>query len=159
MTAFLLEKITKEIPSPGLDDSNRRALEASIAELKNSTPKEADPTGLASTQPGAKLDAGKVDVLRGAIQYFPRSLKAIARVSELGAKKYSWKGWEKVPNGRQRYGAALTRHLLVEDDFSTDNGPGGLGEEVLHASQVAWNACARLELILKEIEEKKNESK
>lgn len=115
---------------------------------------ESDPTGLVSTQPGAKLDAGKVDVLRGAIQYFPRALRAIARVSELGARKYSWKGWEAVPNGRQRYGAALTRHLLVEDDFSTDSGPGGLGEEVLHASQVAWNACARLELILRELEEK-----
>lgn len=133
--------------------SNLPAREVSISELKDSTSVERDPIGLVSTQPGAKLDAGKVDVLRGAIQYFPRALKAIARVSELGAKKYSWKGWEKVTNGRQRYGAALTRHLLVEDDFSADNGPGGLGEEVLHASQVAWNACARLELILRELEE------
>lgn len=136
--------------------SSLPAREASISVQSASTSGESDPTGLASTQPGAKLDAGKVDVLRGAIQYFPRTLKAIARVSELGAKKYSWKGWESVPNGRQRYGAALTRHLLVEDDFATDNGPGGLGEEVLHASQVAWNACARLELILREQETNAN---
>ena len=134
------------------------ALEGSISAQSASISVERDPTGLESTKPGAKLDAGKVDVLRGAMQYFPRALKAIARVSELGAKKYSWKGWESVPNGRQRYGAALTRHLLVEDDFATDNGPGGLGMEVLHASQVAWNACARLELILREMEERKSET-
>lgn len=64
-----------------------------------------------------------------------------------------------MPNGRQRYGAALTRHLLVEDDFETDNGPGGLGEEVLHAAQVAWNSCARLELILRELEERNANTK
>jgi hypothetical protein len=139
--------------------SNQRVQGACINVLSTSTSVEKDPTGLVSTQRGAKLDAGKVDVLRGAIQYFPRTLKAIARVSELGAKKYSWKGWEAVPNGRQRYGAALMRHLLVEDDFATDNGPGGLGEEVLHASQVTWNACARLELILRELEERNANNK
>lgn len=118
---------------------------------------EVDPAGLKPAQAGAKLDAGKVDVLRGAIQYFPRTLHAIARVSELGAAKYSWKGWESVPNGIRRYGAALARHL-VHEEFATDDGIGGLGPEVLHATQVAWNACARLELILKEHEKKKQES-
>jgi len=115
---------------------------------------ELDPAGLSAQQPGAKLDKGKVDILRGAIQYFPRTLKAIAHISELGARKYSWKGWEVVPDGIRRYGAALMRHLFHEDPFSTDNGPGGLGEEVIHAAQVAWNACARCELILKELEER-----
>jgi hypothetical protein len=153
MTPFLLEKTMTGTSSQSLRGSSGRALGASTNEPNASISVESDPTGLANTQPGAKLDAGKVDVLRGAIQYFPRALKAIARVSELGARKYSWKGWESVPNGRQRYGAALTRHLLVDDDFETDNGVGGLGEEVLHASQVAWNACARLELILRELEE------
>lgn len=109
---------------------------------------EVDPAGLVPQAPGAKLDAGKVDVLRGAIQYFPLSLHAVARVSELGAKKYSWKGWASVPNGIRRYGAALARHL-VHEEMSVDDGPGGLGAEVLHATQVAWNALARLELILK----------
>jgi hypothetical protein len=115
---------------------------------------EIDPAGLAASQPGAKLDAGKVDVLRGAIQYFPRTLRAIAYVSERGAQKYSWKGWESVPDGIRRYGAALVRHLFHDDPFATDDGKGGLGPEVLHAVQVAWNACARAELILKQLEEK-----
>jgi Domain of unknown function (DUF5664) len=114
---------------------------------------EKDPGGLVPQAPGAKLDAGKVDVLRGAVQYFPRALHAMAKVSELGAQKYSWKGWESVPDGVRRYGAALARHLLFEPE-ATDDGPGGLGPEVLHASQVAWNACARLELILREKETK-----
>lgn len=115
---------------------------------------EIDPAGLKPAAPGAKLDAGKVDVLRGAIQYFPRALKAIARVSELGAKKYSWKGWESVPDGIRRYGAALMRHLLADNDESTavDDGPGGVGAEVMHCTQVAWNACARLELVLRKQE-------
>jgi hypothetical protein len=121
---------------------------AYIAEQKNAfKPPETDPAGLSPSVSGAKLDAGKVDVLRGAIAYFPRALKAVAHVSELGARKYSWKGWESVPDGVTRYGAALTRHLLHEPK-AKDDGPGGIG--VYHAAQVAWNALARLELILKE---------
>ncbi len=111
---------------------------------------EIDPSGLKPSDPGAKLDAGKVDMLRGAIQYFPNALSAIARVSELGARRYSWKGWVSVPDGIRRYGAALLRHILPDDPFAVDDGPGGLGNEVLHATQVAWNALARLELILEE---------
>ncbi len=117
---------------------------------------EIDPSGLKPAEPGAKLDAGKVDVLRGAIQYFPNALSAVARVSELGARKYSWKGWASVPDGIRRYGAALLRHILTDDPFAYDDGPGGLGAEVLHATQVAWNALARLELILAEKKKKQD---
>jgi hypothetical protein len=116
---------------------------------------EQDPNGIGAKQPGSKLDAGKPDVLRGAIQYFPKALAAVARVSELGAKKYSWKGWQTVPDGITRYGAALARHLGY-DDFAKDDGPGGLGANTLHAAQVAWNALARLELILKELDEQRS---
>lgn len=116
---------------------------------------EQDPNGIDSKQPGSKLDAGKVDLLRGAINYFPNALTAVARVSELGAAKYSWKGWETVPDGINRYGAALARHLLHEP-FATDDGVGGLGNDVLHAAQSAWNALARLELILKELDGKRS---
>jgi Domain of unknown function (DUF5664) len=129
--------------------------ETIVSELKllPSQPSEVDPQGLAPATPGAKLDKGKVDVLRGAIQYFPKALEAVAFVSYLGAKKYSWMGWKSVPDGIRRYGAALARHL-VYDAFARDDGPGGLGPEVLHAAQVAWNSLARLELIIKEQEEK-----
>lgn len=92
------------------------------------------------------MDAGKSPVLRGAIQYFPRAIKYLAQISEIGARKYSWKGWEKVPDGINRYGDAMLRHLIAEE---TD-GPVDNDTQCLHAAQVAWNAMARLELILRD---------
>ena len=107
-----------------------------------------DPSGKSLKEPGTKGDLGKAPVLTGAIQYFPRALRAVSEVSEIGARKYSWSGWSSVPKGIRRYGDALARHLLYEAiDGETDPETG-----VLHASQVAWNALARLELILREKE-------
>lgn len=107
--------------------------------------KETDPNGFSPREPGAKMDNGKVAILRGALQYFPLALTAVAEVSMVGAKKYSWKGWEKVSDGVNRYGDALVRHLLAEnaEEFDRDT-------NCRHAAQVAWNALARLELILRE---------
>lgn len=107
---------------------------------------EKDPNGIAAKTPGAKLDAGKSPVLQGLLDYFPRACLEVARVSEIGAKKYSWKGWEKVLDGPIRYGNALVRHIIaegIEGPYDKDTG-------LLHASQEAWNALARLELILRE---------
>lgn len=92
------------------------------------------------------MDFGKVAVLTGAIQYFPRALLAVAKVSEFGAKKYTWNGWETVVNGKQRYGDALGRHLIMEQTDGLTDFDSGL----YHAAHVAWNALARLELLLKE---------
>lgn len=104
---------------------------------------ESDPTGRSSHTPGAKLDAGKVPILQGALEYFPNALREVAQVSYVGAKKYTWKGWETVPDGVNRYGNALARHLLATELYDADTG-------MLHAAQVAWNALARLELMLRE---------
>src|SRR5437879_2379407 len=110
---------------------------------------EKDPHGLDSHTKGAKLDAGKPAVFRGLFDYFPRACLAIAEVSTIGARKYAWKGWEVVPDGIARYSDALSRHLLAESiEGPLDNGPKGIG--TLHAAQVAWNAMARLELMLRE---------
>jgi len=108
---------------------------------------EKDPDGLSTTQPGAKLDAGKIDVTRGCLHYFPRALVAVAELSQVGAKKYSWKGWETVADGINRYGAALGRHeLRIEGDYQRRDPD----TSVLESVAVAWNALARLELILRE---------
>ena len=109
---------------------------------------EKDPNGLNSKTPGAKLDAGKSPVFQGALDYFPRAIAAVSDVSMVGAKKYSWKGWEKVLDGFNRYSNALARHLLAE---STE-GPIDADTGELHAAQVAWNALARLELLLRDRE-------
>ena len=114
---------------------------------------EVDPNGIAAGVKGAKLDAGKPAVWRGLLDYFPRACIAVADVSTRGAQKYSWKGWEEVKDGEHRYADALARHIIKESiDGLYDIGPGGLGKEVLHSAQIAWNALARLELILRRLE-------
>lgn len=119
---------------------------------------ETDPHGLKQHQPGAKLDAGKSPILRGVIQYFPRATMAKALLSAYGANKYAWKGWESVPDGIERYGDALMRHLVKESteglwDLDIKNDPN-FPADILHATQVAWNADARLELLLRNMEKK-----
>lgn len=109
---------------------------------------QSDPTGRDQHEMGAKLDAGKAPVLRGVLQYFPRALRAVSMVSLAGSKKYAWKSWETVPDGIARYGDAMGRHILAEEI----EGPVDAETQRLHAEQVAWNALARLELILRKQE-------
>ena len=107
---------------------------------------EQDPNGKPSNEPGAKLDAGKAACWQGLLSYFPRACEQVASVSTFGASKYTWKGWGTVPNGFQRYSDAMVRHLIKE-------GTGELKDpdsQLLHAAHTAWNALARLELLIKE---------
>ena len=114
---------------------------------------EADPGGMAASEPGAKMDAGKAPVVRGLLQYFPRACEAVATLSAKGAEKYAWNGWESVEDGINRYADACGRHQTKEAiEGLWDNGEGGTGE--LHKTAVAWNALAALELQLRELEEK-----
>lgn len=107
------------------------------------TKPETDPTGRDAHEPGAKLDAGKPRlgmVLGG----FARALDAVGEVGTLGAEKYSDGGWRDVPNGEARYTDAMLRHWIAEARGETRDPQLG----VLHAAQLAWNALARLELML-----------
>lgn len=105
-----------------------------------------DPTGRALSEPGTKGDAGKSPVMQGVLFYFPRALLAVGQVSEYGATKYTWNGWESVPKGTVRYGDALVRHILLE----RMEGQRDKDTNLLHAAHAAWNALARLELLLRE---------
>lgn len=109
-------------------------------------PGEFDPTGRSAHSPGSKLDAGKAPVLRGALEYFPRAILAVAEISAFGAEKYTWRGWESVPNGVDRYGDALGRHLLKERIEGLNDSESGMR----HAAHAAWCALARLELMLRD---------
>ena len=110
---------------------------------------EKDPNGIPAGTPGAKLDAGKISVTRGCLHYFPNALLAVAELSTIGANKYSWKGWESVSDGVNRYADALGRHeLRIAGDYDKRDPDTG----VLEAAAVAWNALARLELILRQSE-------
>jgi hypothetical protein len=100
---------------------------------------------------GTKLDVGKDPVYRGLLSYFPRALMAVAGVSAAGAEKYTWNGWESVPDGVNRYSDAMARHIVKEwIEGPYDLEMKELNKDILHKAQVAWNALATLELYLRE---------
>lgn len=112
---------------------------------------EKDPNGYDAKQPGAKLDAGKPPIFQGLLDYFPRAITAVANVSLAGANKYSWKGWEKVDDGVNRYRNAAARHIVKESiEGPYDAEMAARGEQILHLAQIAWNDLAALELYLRE---------
>lgn len=109
--------------------------------------KEEDPTGRKPNEPGAKLDAGK-NRLGLVINGFARALQEVGKVGTYGANKYTDNGWTDVPNGTVRYTDALYRHLLKEasgENVDADT-------QLLHAAHSAWNALARLDLMLRQKE-------
>lgn len=112
----------------------------------HSFPAEADPNGLDPHTKGAKLDAGKV---RPSLIFssMSRALVEVAKVGTYGAKKYSDGGWQYVENGVARYTDAMDRHRLWEPIEGNDR-----DTDLLHAAHLAWNALARLELMLRERE-------
>lgn len=67
-------------------------------------------------------------------------------VGTFGAEKYTKGGWLDVPDGVERYTDALYRHLLAEGRGELVDHESGL----LHAAHSAWNALARLDLMLRE---------
>lgn len=114
-----------------------------IMEIKEFGRGENDPTGRDQHEAGAKTDAGKPDL--SLLLLFGRALSEVGRVGTFGAIKYSRGGWQSVPDGINRYTAAMLRHVFAENDGAMDT-----DLPVLHAAQVAWNALARLELMLRE---------
>lgn len=95
--------------------------------------------------PGAKDDATKIRAGL-ALGAFARALEQVCLVGTFGAQKYSDNGWTQVPDGINRYTDALYRHLLTEAKGEQDDQESG----ILHAAHAAWNALARLELMLRE---------
>lgn len=112
--------------------------------------KEADEDGLNQHTPGAKLDQGKVDVFRHFMAMFPDAMTCVAWVSEYGERKYSYMGWSKVNDGVRRYTAAMNRHILDEARGEVYDADPAKGSDLAHAAQAAWNAMARLQLMIKE---------
>ena len=95
---------------------------------------------------GVKLDQGKIrpNLILGD---FSRALREVCRVGSFGAEKYVPHGWVSVPNGVERYTDAMLRHWMDEHIEELD------GEsQLLHAAHCAWNALARLDLVLREKE-------
>lgn len=108
---------------------------------------EHDPYGLSAHTPGAKLDAGKPR-LGMVLLNFARALREVGKVGTYGAEKYTDSGWLRVQDGEARYTDAMFRHYLDEGTGERYDPASGL----LHAACGAWNALARLELMLRDIE-------
>lgn len=108
-------------------------------------PGEVDPNGVQPHLPGAKLDAGKIEmslVLDG----FARALLEVGKVATFGAKKYTRGGWQEVPDGVYRYKNAADRHRMyrmAEGDRDPDS-------ELLHEAHELWNHLASFELKLRQ---------
>ena len=108
------------------------------------------PEPLVGLPTGVKLDAGK-PTPRLIVQSMPRAMLAISEVGAYGAVKYEEDGWEKVPDGFKRYTDAMFRHVIAEGLTSRDEESG-----LLHAAHAAWGAIARLELLLRRMEQGEN---
>lgn len=113
-------------------------------------PTEKDEDGLSQHEAGAKLDHGKVDIYRHFLAMFPHATECVSWVSEYGERKYSYMGWAHVNEGQRRYTAALNRHLLDEAKGEVYDTDPEKGSDLPHAAQAAWNAMARLELMIRE---------
>ena len=106
--------------------------------MKSDTPKEV----------GLRYNEGKTPLYKGVIMYFPRALEAVARISEFGAKKYSWGNWHHIKDGYENCSESMTRHLFKEAKGEVKDSES----ELDHAAHLACNALGRLEFLLKERE-------
>ena len=105
---------------------------------------EIDPNGKQAHEAGSKLDAGK-NRLGLVFGGFARALEEVGRVGTFGANKYTDNGWQSVPNGIDRYTDAMYRHLMKEAQGEAIDPDSG----TFHAAQAAWNALARLDLMIR----------
>ena len=101
---------------------------------------------------GIKYDSGKAKIGEMLVS-FKRSLLEVCKVYEFGFNKYGKDNFKNVENGYTRYTNAMIRHLLKEDSEVYDE-----ETELLHASHCAWNALARLEMLLKQREQEAAEA-
>lgn len=108
---------------------------------------ETDPNGIDQNAPGAKLDAGKT-LAWLFFSGFSHALEDVAKVTTVGALKYTKNGWVDVPDGIERYKDAFMRHAFAFGQGNTiDDGPNGTG--CTHISQMIWNLLAAHELDLR----------
>lgn len=95
---------------------------------------------------GIKYDSGKPKM--HLLQDFGLALREVAKVATFGAEKYSEGNWLLVDEGVKRYSSAQLRHYFSEKSEVYDSETG-----FLHATHTAWNALAKLELMLRQAQE------
>lgn len=106
---------------------------------------EYERNGVGQHDLGAKLDGGKPLAGR-LLGMFANALHDVSLVGTYGAEKYTEGGWQYVEDGIQRYEDAQVRHWLKRhqgEECDADTG-------YRHAAHEAWNALAKLELMIRE---------
>lgn len=133
-------------PQVNLTDEQKNQISGLEINLADYT--EKDPNGFDLNTPGAKADAGKNRVwlfLAG----FSNALEEVAKVTTVGANKYTPNGWVDVPEGQSRYMDAFGRHLLKLGAGEVFDEPP-LGTGCYHKAAMIWNLLASFELELRE---------
>lgn len=106
-------------------------------------------------EPSEHAEGRKNDIADGKVRMdllpWPE-LEEVAKVYTAGAKKYGANNWQNLPDGYQRYKAAMLRHLCeLEKGNDVDEDTG-----CLHAAQVAWNALAMLHFKMQEYKQRED---
>lgn len=99
-------------------------------------------TGYASAvDTGMKYDGGKprMDLL---LSGCPQAITQVAEILTFGAQKYAAHSWQTVPQGSERYLAALLRHLTAHAGGEDKDPESGMS----HLAHAACNAMFILEL-------------
>lgn len=103
---------------------------------------------------GVKLEYGKPNLGIVITKQFPNAIKALAQCSEYGHLKYAetdkdWLNFKRIENPVESYTNAMFRHVIEETNFVCDNESG-----LPHIFHTAWNAMARLEVYLDDLNKK-----
>lgn len=90
---------------------------------------------------GMKYDDGKprMDLL---LSGCPNALEQVAQILTFGAQKYAAHSWQTVPQGEERYLAALLRHLTAHSKGEKNDPESGMS----HLAHAACNTLFILEL-------------
>lgn len=88
-------------------------------------------------------EAIKNDFRDGKLRWDLLPLDVIEKVVEIytfGAKKYKENSWQNLPDGYQRYKAALFRHITAYEKGEVYDSESGC----MHLAHAAWNAISML---------------
>lgn len=100
-----------------------------------------------ASKEGRKIGKVRMDLV---MQDMPRAIEALARVMTwaLDSKGYKESDWLHVPDAINKYSGGMHRHDNKEKRGQEFDDESGLE----HAIHTAWNAMARVELILRKKE-------
>lgn len=88
--------------------------------------------------------AAKPPIASQVLAPFADALVEVALAGAYGARVHGDRHWQTVPDGQQLFTDALARHLTAElGGQGRDHGSG-----LRHATCVAWNSLARLQLAI-----------